>query len=247
VAVMEACSIREAALKLDDWFSSSTTTRPAEKGSDRNAQPVAENELGKTEAVGNTPLKFSLKGIDPTHKYFANRGITEETTRAFGAGFFPGRGSMSGRVVIPISNERGELVAYAGRAIDEAEPKYKLPSGFRKSDVLWNFDRVRGLSTVLEPVIVVEGFFDAMKIHQAGLPRVVSLMGSSLSVAQAALLCQFTRVVLCLDGDEAGRQATQAIASQLLPRTFVKAVHLADGLQPDRLSSEEIQAVLPKF
>ena len=61
----------------------------------------------------------------------------------FGIGYFPGKGSMSGRVVIPIHNERGELVAYAGRAIDQTEPKYKLPAGFKKSAVLFNLHRVR--------------------------------------------------------------------------------------------------------
>jgi hypothetical protein len=56
-------------------------------------------------------------------------------------GFFSGKGSMSGRVVIPIENERGELVAYAGRSIDGSEAKYKLPAGFKKGQVLYNLAR----------------------------------------------------------------------------------------------------------
>ena len=51
---------------------------------------------------------------------------------------------MSGRVVIPIHNERGELVAYAGRSIDGSEPKYKLPAGFHKSLELFNLHRAIG-------------------------------------------------------------------------------------------------------
>ncbi|MGA7410202.1 MAG: hypothetical protein WBW33_06935 [Bryobacteraceae bacterium] len=84
---------------------------------------------------------------------------------------------MSGRLVIPIHNERGELVAYAGRSIDGSEPRYKLPAGFRKSQVLFSLHRVTG-----PDVIVVEGFFDCMKVWQAGHQAVVSLMGSKGSL-----------------------------------------------------------------
>src|SRR5689334_8790931 len=86
----------------------------------------------------NRPLEFTLKGIDASHEYVAKRGIRAETARAFGVGFFPGKGSMLGRVVIPIHNREGTLVAYAGRSIDGAEPKYKLPAGFHKSIELFN-------------------------------------------------------------------------------------------------------------
>lgn len=246
VAVMESCSIRDAALKIGEWFVGPASTA-AGQGTEQLDKLVTGKSDSAEEAIGNKPLRFTLRSIDPTHPYLSSRGISEETARHFGIGFFPGRGSMSGRLVIPIANDRGELVAYAGRAVDDSEPKYRFPSGFKKSEVLWNLDRVLTTPKGEEPVIVVEGFFDTMKIHQAGLPRVVSLMGSSLSVVQATLVCQFARVALCLDGDEAGRQATQAIAAQLLPKTFVKTVHLADGVQPDQLSSEEIRAVLPKF
>src|SRR2546427_732429 len=68
------------------------------------------------------------------------REISEETARLFGVGYFPGKGSMSGRVVMPIRSAAGELVAYAGRSIDNSEPKYKLPAGFKKAAVLYNLD-----------------------------------------------------------------------------------------------------------
>jgi hypothetical protein len=72
-------------------------------------------------------IAFTLTDIDHAHPYVRQRGLKEKTARTFGARFFPGPGGMSGRVVIPISNERGELIAYAGRSIDGSEPKYKLP------------------------------------------------------------------------------------------------------------------------
>jgi DNA primase len=100
----------------------------------------------------------------------------------------------------------GELIAYAGRAINGEEPKYRFPAGFRKSLVLFNLHRA--LATGSRNVIVVEGFFDTLAVHQAGYPAVVGLMGSTLYRYQADLLAtHFDRVVLMLDGDEAGGKA----------------------------------------
>jgi DNA primase len=148
---------------------------------------------------------------------------------------------MSGRVVIPISNERGELVAYAGRAIDGSEPKYKLPSGFKKSEVLFNLHRVREDEST-RSVIVVGGFFDTMKIVQAGFRNVVALMGIALSDAQERLLCPFREIVLMLDGDQAGETASTSLVTRLARSHFVRWVAVTG--QPDQLSSEEIQAIL---
>jgi DNA primase len=189
----------------------------------------------------NVPLKFALKGVDPAHPYLAHRGITGETAALFGVGFFPGKGSMAGRVVVPVHNEKGELVAYAGRSIDDAEPRYKLPEGFKKSLVFFNLHRAKGQGRV----VVVEGFFGTMKVHQAGFPCVVGLMGWSLSEEQEKLLAEhFHEAVLMLDGDEAGRAAAPEITARLARKMFVRAVDLSAGAQPDRFSSEEIKAIL---
>jgi DNA primase len=250
VAIMENCSIRDAANQLHNWFlSSSPATPPAPQPKTQpTGKLVAEKKADGENVEVNKPLSFTLKDVDPSHPYLRQRGIKEETARHFGVGFFPGRGSMSGKVVVPIHNERGELVAYAGRSIDGSEPKYKMPSGFQKSAVLFNLHRVRGLSAeVLNSVIVVEGFFDCLKVHQAGLHQVVAMMGSSLSDAQQEFLQQFKQVILFLDGDEAGRAGALFIAPRLVHRTFVKVINLPDGKQPDQLSSDELKAIIGQF
>jgi DNA primase len=109
----------------------------------------------------------------------AQRGIDKETAEYFGVGFFSRKGSMAGRVVIPIENERGELVAYAGRSMNSSEPKYKLPAGFKKSQVLFNVCRALDEGST-GAVVLVEGFFDCMKVTQAE-HVCVALMGCSLS------------------------------------------------------------------
>jgi len=148
--------------------------------------------------------------------------------------------------VIPIHNQHGGLVADSGRAIDQTEPKYRLPAGFRKSQVLFNLHRV--LRRRDRTLILVEGFFDTFKIHQAGYHNVAALMGSRLSDRQAELVgTYFDHVVLMLDGDEAGNAGTIAAATVLSPIVAVETVELARGAQPDQLASEEISQVLGGF
>ena len=131
-----------------------------------------------------------------------------------------------------------------GRSIDDSEPKYKLPTGFKKSHVLFNFHRVLE-SGKGRAVILVEGFFDSMKIHQAGFPNVIALMGSTISNHQEQLLVDhFKEVIVMLDGDEGGRAATSDITYRLMRKTFVRVVDVPDNKQPDQLPTEEIQALL---
>jgi DNA primase len=234
VAAMEKCSVRDAAMKLKEWFSVDSTAVPAEKKS------LIGEKGGEGTELGNKPLSFELRGIDLAHAYLTERGISRETAETFGVGLFSGRGSMSGRVVIPIHNERGELVAYAGRSIDGNEPRYKLPAGFHKSHVLFNLHRIAG-----PDVIVVEGFFDCMKVWQLGRSSVVALMGSSLSERQEHLLVgRFQRVTLLLDGDDVGRKAAEEIAARLIRQVHVRIVEPPEGKQPDELDQEQFGLLL---
>jgi len=239
VGAMEKCSVRDAGEKLSEWFAV-----PAEAPA--AAKPKQTQSGGaSTGAETNQPLKFQLKGADHEHAYLKERGITLETAQTFGAGYFGGRGSMHGRVVIPIHNERGELVAYAGRSTDGSEPRYKLPAGFHKSLELFNLHRAIGESAQGR-VVVVEGYFDCMKVSAAGFPC-VALMGCSLSAQQEELLARhFNTVCLMLDGDEAGRTATDECLLRLGRRMWVWAVMPADGKQPDQLSGEELTELLGK-
>ena len=94
-------------------------------------------------------------------------------------------------------------------------------------------------------VVVVEGFFDCMKVHQAGVRSVVGLMGSALYERQChVLLERFRHIILLLDGDATGRKASTAIAQKLRPHCEVRVVLLPDGVQPDQLPARAIETVL---
>jgi DNA primase len=241
VAAIEQCSIREAALRLQQWFGVGASRLRWD--ADAAAAGGQKGELVRKEEGSNRPLCFALTGVERNHLYLAQRGIDPATAAEFGVGFYPGPGLMSGRIVIPIRNLHGQLVAYAGRALDDRPPKYKLPAGFRKRLELFNLHRAVAAGT--ETVIVVEGYFDCMRVHQAGFPCVVALMGCTLSVAQeSGLLHRFQQIVLMLDGDVAGRAASQAISARLSARCMVHVVCVPDGSQPDQLSCSTIRQLL---
>jgi DNA primase len=232
VAAMERCSLRQAALQLTG--EAVRLREPARTGG-----PQLVTKKSKPAA----PLGFRLRGIDNAHSYLAARGIEMGTAEQFGVGLYRGVGFLSGRLVFPIHNEHGELVAYCGRSVDGSQPRYRFPAGFPKSEIVFNLHRAA--ATGQPGVVVVEGFFDCLKLHQAGVPSVVALMGAALyEPQQCALLRQFPTFTLMLDGDTAGRRGTATIAAQLRPHAVVRVIHLADGVQPDQLTPETIREIL---
>ncbi len=234
VAAMEGSSIREAALHLQGHADSHISMAAAVGWPERKL-------VTKKRRI-NPPLGFTLE-LDRHHPYLARRGIERATADHFGVGYFRGVGLMSGRIAIPIHDAAGRLVAYCGRAMDGAEPRYRFPLGFQKSQVLFHYDRARTAGR--DEIIVVEGFFDCMCVYQAGFPCVVALMGARLSPPQKALLTdRFGKVVLLLDGDTTGRTATRQIAGDLAGACSVTPLLLPSGRQPDQMSAADIRHFL---
>jgi DNA primase len=264
VARKEGCSLREAALTLCDWFQLPTQEKPARPAKDAgesptpDATPKAERPPKATKPKArspdedgpNKPLGFALQNLDAAHPYLAERELSAETIAEFGVGYCQ-KGSMTGRIVVPIHDAEGQLVAYAGRwpgpPPDEDTPKYKLPPGFRKAQELFNLHRAMREPDET-PLAIVEGFFDCMRLWQQGLRRVVALMGCSLSTAQEELLTrattQHTRVIVMLDEDEAGRAGRVQILNRLALKMFVQIFRFKqEGQQPEALTADELEAL----
>jgi len=236
VAAMEGCCVRKAALRLQG--SHDQGGRPAGVP----ARGPRRRELVTKKREVNPPLSFALD-VDSGHPYLAGRGLHPRTVDHFGVGYYGARGLMQGRIAIPIHDDQSRLVAYCGRALDEDAPRYRFPAGFQKAQVLFNYHRAR--ATGEHRVIVVEGFFDCMRVHQAGYPCVVALMGACLSAAQKDLLVdRFASVVLLLDGDQTGRTATQQIADDLAPACSVTQALLPPEMQPDQMAVADIRQAL---
>jgi DNA primase len=265
IAKMEDVSIHAAALKAVDWFGLDKEEIQVKRDEDRVAggesakksmlsavKAPAKEQAAATEATTpNAPLKFRLEKLEREHPYLTERGLTMETIVDFGVGYCS-KGMMANRIAIPIHNPEGQVVAYAGRYPGEPSegiPKYKLPQGFRKSLEVFNLDRATK-EPKEQPLVVVEGFFGCMKLHQNGCRKVVALMGSNMSAAQEELIRRHTdsrsQIIVVLDEDEAGRAGREDIAGRLAKFTFVR-IHAFDqeGQQPDDLSAEEVVALFP--
>jgi len=261
VAKKEKVSILKAAHLLMEWFhlkiesaeeadKSSREKRPESRPEPKAAVPKKEPppEPDDNAPGENKPLQFTLKNLQQDYPYFAERKLSPETVQTFGLGFCQ-KGLLNGRVVIPILNASGQLLAYAGRIVgDTSKEKYLFPKGFRKSLELFNLSRALQQPND-EPLVIVEGFFDCMNLWQHGVKRVVALMGSSLSAAQEELLRKHTtgqsHVILMLDEDEAGREAREKITPRIAKFAFIR-IHSFDrpGTQPDQLNAEEVAAMV---
>ena len=241
VAALEGCGVREAAQKLVTGWN--LAAMDSHQRNNRRASCRQPTVTEKSKSL--RPLGFRLRGVDGAHPYLTARGISTQTATEYGIGFYAGPGLLSRRLVIPIHDEAGQLVAYCGRSLDGAEPRYKFPAGFPKSHVLFNLHRAAAGGT--ETVIVVEGFFDCLRVHQAGFSAVVALMGSALYERQRWLLSErFRKIVLMLDGDQTGRRASATVVARLAGCSLVRVIELAAGLQPDQLSEQAIRQILTK-
>lgn len=262
IARMENSSIHAAALKAIEWFELDSGAKSGNSSEEEVATESAANETepdrkpkklehrAEESTEPNKPLKFRLEKLERTHPYLVERRLTTETLVDFGAGFCA-KGMMAGRIAIPIHNVNGEAVAYAGRLIGEPSddyPKYKLPPGFKKSLELFNIDRAAKESSE-SPLVIVEGFFDCMKLYQHGHRKTVALMGSTMSSAQEELIREHSeansRIILMLDEDEAGQTGRENIAARLSRFCFVKAhVFPKSDMQPEDLSAEELNEIV---
>jgi hypothetical protein len=199
----------DAAKKLLEWFPQNGMA-PAPNGTKPNgsgAVVVPSNPTSPAPLV-NKPLAFELKGIAYC-EYLEKRGITKETAAMFGVGFFPGKGSMAGRIVFPLF-QHGALVGYIGRAtLEGQEPKWLMPSGLVKS-FLYGLDHC----DAAKPLVLVESPWAVLWFSQNGV-QAASLLGSDMTAAQQECLRPFHAITVALDNDDTGNEKATKIIERL--------------------------------
>jgi DNA primase len=142
------------------------------------------------------------------------------------------------RIIYPIANDAGKVVAFAGRALGDDQPKYlNSPETaiYTKSRLLYHLDRAAPSIRKLDYVILVEGYMDCIAVASSGIENVVASCGTSLTEGQIRLLGRYTRrVVVNYDPDSAGMAATERSLALLLEAGFeAKVLALPGGLDPD--------------
>ena len=148
------------------------------------------------------------------------------------------------RIMFPISNEAGKVIAFGGRAMGDDMPKYlnspETPI-YSKSTVLYHLDRAKEALRHSDFAVLVEGYMDAIAVARAGIGNVVASCGTSLAESQIKLLSRFTqRIVVNYDPDTAGQAATERSLTLLLEKEFdVRVLALPGGADPDKFIKEK--------
>jgi DNA primase len=205
----------------------------------------------------------SEAGWDKLARALAEAGACVDTAKTLGllgqsertANFYD---RFRGRLMFPIMTAGGDPVAFSGRIIaphdevdaqDRAVPKYlNSPESplFHKGNVLFGLSLARPTIRERKRAILVEGNIDVVKLHQWDYTETVAPLGTALTSEQARLLARFAHeVILCFDGDDAGRKAAWKAVPLLLEEDIdAKLVILPDGEDPDSVGAERLAALI---
>lgn len=151
--------------------------------------------------------------------------------------------SFYDRIIIPIEDPSGKIVAFSGRIYknyeaDNKPSKYKNTKEteiFKKGEILYNYKRAREEARSSGSIIIMEGFLDLFRAYSIGIKNVVVSMGTAITKEQVQLLKKASKdIILCFDGDSAGEKATYACGNQLLELGITpKIIRLEENLDPD--------------
>lgn len=159
------------------------------------------------------------------------------------------------RLMFPIHNSKGNVIAFGGRAFDDkAKAKYLNSQEspiFFKSKELYGLHHARKYSRAMDYILVVEGYMDVVALHQAGMTKVVATLGTATTAEHLQTLARTTNnIVFCFDGDEAGRAAAWKALKIALPMIksglLIKFLFLPDGEDPDTLVKKESMTAFEK-
>lgn len=214
-----------------------------------DAIKVEDEELEQFPADAIATMHQRFMNTPAAKEYMKGRGFEKETMEHFNVGFtLASTGPVYRKhdmVVVPAYDHRSRPVGLVGRSIVGKEFKNygagPKGTGFHKSKIIWNLQNARRYETV----IICESTFDAMRIHQAGYPNVVALLGGSLSKHQTALLNRhFTRAIIFTDNE------TRENGSMTFHRYCAKCVRsgwdICQGHAPGRDLGIKIAESMPK-
>jgi DNA primase len=151
------------------------------------------------------------------------------------------------RVMFPIRDARGRVIAFGGRIIDQGEPKYlNSPETalFHKGRELYGLHETRQARISLKRLVIVEGYMDVVRLHQSGIQYAVATLGTSTTPEHLKRVFRLvSEVVFSFDGDRAGRAAAWRALQHALPEARegreMRFLFLPDGHDPDSLVGEE--------
>ena len=211
----------------------------------------ARDYLTRRGLTGAIAQQFQLGYSEPGWENLAVRfGKTYTQAQMEASGLFSRRENgtfydkFRGRLMFPIHNETGKVIAFGGRALrPDDEPKYlNSPETaiYKKSSVLYNLHRAKETARKSERTVLVEGYMDVIGVYAAGVKNVVASCGTALTAAQIRSIKKYSpNIVVNFDPDAAGANATERSLQLLLDEHMhVRVLELQDGLDPDEFIKE---------
>ena len=199
--------------------------------------------IGYAPNAWDTVLK-RFGGSPERERLLAEAGLVVERSGAGETGYYD---RFRDRVMFPIRDARGRVIAFGGRIIDEGEPKYlnspETPL-FHKGRELYGLYEARQALRKIERLLVVEGYVDVARLAQAGIAYAVATLGTATTPEHLNRLFRVTsEIVFCFDGDRAGRTAAWRALENALEHARdgrqLKFLFLPEGHDPDTLVGEE--------
>ncbi len=204
------------------------------------------------EIVGDFAIGYAPDDWEGLKRHLTERGISESVQIEYGLLVHredTGRtyDRFRNRVMFPIRDIKGRTIAFGGRVLGDAKPKYlnspETPV-FHKGRELYGLFEARQASNRLERLVIVEGYMDVVALAQFGIRNVVATLGTSTSEDHLSRLFRLVgEVVFCFDGDRAGRQAATRALETVLPLMIdgrqARFLFLPEGEDPDTLVRRE--------
>jgi DNA primase len=212
-----------------------------------NSETAARFSLGYAPDAWDAVLKH-LGSSDSDRARLLQVGLIIERERKHGAEGSPGHyDRFRDRVMFPIRDARGRTLGFGGRVLDKGEPKYlNSPETelFHKGRELYGLYEARQASRTLSRILVVEGYMDVVRLHQAGITYAVATLGTATTPEHLARIFRIcSEVTFCFDGDRAGRaaawRALENSLGQIREGRQIRFLFLPDGHDPDSLVGEE--------
>jgi DNA primase len=233
----------ERLLRMNQAADAFYRARLCDDGAGRGCRSYLEKRGLDAETIENLGLGFAPDDWEELRRHLLSKHFRVEEMHKGGL-VIPrkdGRGHYDrfrNRLVFPIRDLSGRTVAFGGRALGDAEPKYinspETPV-YTKGAVLYGLDLAKQAIRRAGRAIVVEGYLDLAAVMQAGFDHVVATLGTAFTPGQARLLARYTNdVLVSYDGDSAGAAATARSLDLLLERGMrVRVVDLPAGADPD--------------
>jgi DNA primase len=210
-------------------------------------QPLSSGERIHLPSRPFVPFRRRLP-LDPEADFLRQKGIRPQTARRFETGLYRGRGFLQNAIGVRLHDPNGDPLGYAARRLDPQQirhyGKWKFPPRLPKNRLLYNFHRVRPLNP--DVAVLVECPWAVMRLDQIGIPA-VALLGIHLSSEQRQLLLPTPRLIVMMDADPAGKTAASRICQCMCTHPNLSVASISDGLDPDDLTDEQLQAALQPF